>query len=361
MLRTDLTTVVLTGLLLVACGGDDGPSTTGSSDAGTSDDTSGGTDDATTGASDATDATTDATDATTNATTDDVTATETGSACDACSPDATCVGGQLCECNDGFSGDGFTCADVDECESGQNTCDADATCENTPGSYTCACNDGYKGNGMSCKDIDECGEGSDDCDVNASCTNNDGGYSCECDEGFTGDGFTCNGSKEFGEVCEEGSECASGLCLIDTQCTVECSIAQSANDCRDQGYYGLCIIAGDDLFVCAGDIKTGADKDDAIVGSGDTLTRQFQSVTDMDIFLVEVPPGMYQMYAEPDPDDDIAVIFYNIDGSLLAQQDKFGPGQIEGANVTAAGDPLYAIVANVGNSNGSYKFVVEAL
>ena len=52
---------------------------------------------------------------------------------------------------------------------------------------------------------------------------------------------------------------------------------------------------------------------------------------------------------------------YNLDGSLLAQQDEGGVGVIEGANVDANGQPLYALVVNVGNSNGSYKFVVEAL
>ena len=31
------------------------------------------------------------------------------------------------------------------------------------------------------------------------------------------------------------------------------------------------------------------------------------------------------------------------------------PGEIEGSQVTAGGDPLYAVVLNVGNSNGSAK------
>ena len=346
--RHIITTITLACSLLLACG-DDGPSTTGGTE------TNAETTDA------GTEATTAGSDATESSTTDDLTITDTAAACDACSPDATCVGGETCECNDGFSGDGLTCVDIDECASGQNSCDADATCENQPGTYTCACNPGYKGNGMSCKDIDECGEGSDDCDQNATCTNTDGGFTCACDEGFTGDGKTCNGSKEFGEVCEEGFECMSGLCLVDAQCTVECSIAQSANDCRDQGYYGLCVISGDNLFVCAGDLETGLDQDDAIVGAGDSLTRQFQTTTDLDVFLVEVPAGAYQIYAEPDPDDDIAVIFYNLDGSLLAQQDEGGVGVIEGANVDANGQPLYALVVNVGNSNGSYKFNIDPL
>lgn len=356
MKRSNLTSAALSGLLalgLAACSGDDGVGTTatagettGSTSNGTSDSTSGSTSDSTSGS------------------TSDGTGSSSGAdACGgACDGNASCNAG-TCECDDGFEGDGMSCTDIDECATGKNTCDADATCTNTDGDYTCACNDGYKGNGMSCKDVDECSEGTDECSPNASCTNNDGGYACECNEGFEGDGFTCSGGKEFGEVCEGGDECNSGLCLQGQQCTVECSIDQSANDCRDQGYYGLCIFIGDDNypFVCAGDIKTGADKDDAILAGGDSITRQFQSIDDVDIHLIKVPAGKYNMYATPDPDDDIAVAFYNIDGSLVANNNSGGAGEIEGSQVTSGGDPLYAVVVNVGNSNGSYKFNVDVL
>ena len=82
---------------------------------------------------------------------------------------------------------------------------------------------------------------------------------------------------------------------------------------------------------------------------------------DVDVHLIKVPAGKYNMYATPDPDDDIAVVFYNIDGSLLAENNSGGAGEIEGSQVTAGGDPLYAVVLNVGNSNGSYKFNVDPL
>ena len=38
-----------------------------------------------------------------------------------------------------------------------------------------------------------------------------------------------------------------------------------------------------------------------------------------------------------------------------------GPGDIEGVNAMTGGDPLYIVVANVGNSNGSYNLIVNKL
>ncbi len=39
--------------------------------------------------------------------------------------------------------------DVNECDF--SPCDADGFCEDTEGSFMCACNNGYSGNGFSCQ------------------------------------------------------------------------------------------------------------------------------------------------------------------------------------------------------------------
>ena len=99
---------------------------------------------------------------------------------DNCSSDGTCTntaGSFTCACNSGFSGDGVTCTDDDECTLGTHNCDALATCTNASGSFTCACPTGYddtNSDGTLCTDQDECTLGTHNCDANAACTNEAG-------------------------------------------------------------------------------------------------------------------------------------------------------------------------------------------
>ena len=113
----------------------------------------------------------------------------------------------MCICKSGYSGDGFSCTseyiipmgnmgifllqsfiDIDECSTG-GVCDENAECVDTAGSYECTCSSGYTGDGHTCLDIDECL--SDPCDENATCTNNNGSFSCHCHIGFVGNGKRC--------------------------------------------------------------------------------------------------------------------------------------------------------------------------
>ena len=80
--------------------------------------------------------------------------------------------------------------DIDECSTG-DVCDENAECVDTAGSYECTCSSGYTGDGHTCLDVDECW--SDPCDENATCTNNNGSFSCHCHTGFTGNGILCRG------------------------------------------------------------------------------------------------------------------------------------------------------------------------
>ena len=113
--------------------------------------------------------------------------------------------------------------DIDECATNPNLCHTNAACDNTAGSYVCQCNEGFTGDGMNCSgeilymctgrhvcvyvvyvrvrynvflythlDIDECSM--DVCHVNATCSNTAGSYECTCLSGFSGDGLTCTGS-----------------------------------------------------------------------------------------------------------------------------------------------------------------------
>ena len=45
-----------------------------------------------------------------------------------------------------------------------HNCHPQSSCKNTDGSFICTCNDGLTGNGANCQDIDECSEWLHDCD-----------------------------------------------------------------------------------------------------------------------------------------------------------------------------------------------------
>lgn len=82
---------------------------------------------------------------------------------------------------------------VDECALDSDDCGANAACTDLPDGFSCACNDGYTGDGATCADIDECSVETHDCDANAICTNTPGSYACACAcrSGFSGDGTSC--------------------------------------------------------------------------------------------------------------------------------------------------------------------------
>jgi hypothetical protein len=343
----------LLALAFTACGGSDN-----TTPATTADDTTGAP--MTTGEPVTTGEPTTSGDGTTTDTPDPTTSgTSMGvDPCDSCDANASCDG-EACVCDEGYEGDGTSCTDIDEC-AGDNECAVDATCSNTPGDYDCTCNVGYKGNGETCTDVDECTEDLDTCSNNADCANQDGSFKCTCKEGFTGDGMTCNGSKQFGDSCTAGEDCASGMCLAGEfdMCTVACSQAV-ANDCGAQGVTGLCVAVSVDMFWCAGDLTFGVDQDDEVMMSGDKVTRQFQSKTDADLFLVNIAvAGDYLIIATPDPDDDIQLDFYNADATELGTVNMLGIGEAESGVVTTQPGAFFVVARNIGNSNGGYTIEV---
>jgi hypothetical protein len=60
--------------------------------------------------------------------------------------------GRTCgACPSGYTGDGISCTDNNECTNGTHNCSANATCSNMPaGSFTCTCNPGFMGDGVTC-------------------------------------------------------------------------------------------------------------------------------------------------------------------------------------------------------------------
>ena len=94
------------------------------------------------------------------------------------------AGGYQCICDPGYTSIGRLCMgkpgilmcvlifiliystpDVNECRIGTHSCDENARCINTPGSYQCECNTGFTGDGFTCRAQEqsqeplECGPG----------------------------------------------------------------------------------------------------------------------------------------------------------------------------------------------------------
>lgn len=114
-------------------------------------------------------------------------------------------------------------SDIDECSHTEPPCDSHAICTDTSGSFICQCVQGFSGNGTICEggvyfviptslatyvftssfcpciDVDECsGTGLNMCSVeNGTCVNTVGSYTCHCNSGYTGDGYMCTGTYNY--------------------------------------------------------------------------------------------------------------------------------------------------------------------
>ena len=139
-------------------------------------------------------------------------------------PDADQDGvGDACDCPEGYTGNGGTCDDIDECAGATSACAAHKLCTNTPGSFECsACVAGYTDDGADgCSDIDECQTGADTCSPLVTCGNTDGSYQCgACPPGFSGDGHTCD---DIDECATHTAQCPAYATCVNVVGTYQCT------------------------------------------------------------------------------------------------------------------------------------------
>ncbi|XP_069122184.1 cubilin-like [Argopecten irradians] len=171
------------------------------------------------------------------------------------------------QCPTGYSGNGFTCADINECVNNNGGCSLSprVDCINTRGSRTCGpCPSGYVGNGESCNWVGVCNSNNGGCHPQASCQESPGVLTCTCPPGYVGNGIGTNGCVSQGPVtgpcgsnpCRNGAACQTNgdtfLCVCipgyeGNQCETnsnECASnpCQNGGTCTDQvnGYLCQC-------------------------------------------------------------------------------------------------------------------------
>jgi hypothetical protein len=189
-----------------------------------------------------------------------------------CDPDADCTdvdGSYTCKCKDGFVGGGYAtddqekkriagCEDVDECVKGTFSCPTNTYCVNTRGGYRCDCSKGYTYDGKSCTDINECSLTGTDavCHGDADCTNTNGSYTCKCKAGFSGGGYATGdkaGCADIDECANKTASCPANTYCVNTRASYRCDCSKGytydGKSCTD---INECSLTGTDA-VCHGD------------------------------------------------------------------------------------------------------------
>ena len=146
-------------------------------------------------------------------------------------------GSYICQCLDGYTGDGRArCSNIDECSLGSHGCSTNASCADIAGSYTCTCGNGLSGSGRGengCYNIDECVLGSHTCPANGKCVDNFGSYECQCRKGYMENGTECvniNECLSMSHFCRNNTDCVDN----DGSFRCQCHRGYAGNNlCRD--------------------------------------------------------------------------------------------------------------------------------
>ena len=151
-----------------------------------------------------------------------------------CEEDPDHSDGYRCPCKDGFRGNGKkVCYDINECLDKSHNCDRQkGICLNKKGTFDCSCDFGYTGDGYSCEDIDECQNKESTCPTDSTCLNTDGSYFCKCTRQACGEFGTCHNDNKGKAYCkcDVFYKYYDGTCVADNKCSQDpCG---AAGDCQ---------------------------------------------------------------------------------------------------------------------------------
>lgn len=137
-----------------------------------------------------------------------------------------------CMCNEGYTGSGLNCTDVNECAS--SPCPKPGICANNPGSFHCICPVGYAFDSVgTCQDVNECIQPTV-CMVNTTCTNMDGSFLCACLPGYINQGSACM-IDPIPSMEPRSSPCSTNPCHLHASCMANST--RYTCEC-DAGYVG---------------------------------------------------------------------------------------------------------------------------
>ncbi|CAI4221248.1 unnamed protein product [Auanema sp. JU1783] len=152
-----------------------------------------------------------------------------------CDTNAQCIDNK-CICKSGWTGDGESCHDIDECRIASTCPQKNTRCVNVPGSYQCNCLHGYIYKNGQCNDINECDHSPCGNDEAMQCVNLQGSYRCQCQDGFLGNSTL--GCLDINE-CEESNACGDHAICSNTKGGYECECEEGyeriseTGGCRD--------------------------------------------------------------------------------------------------------------------------------
>ncbi|XP_055377129.1 cubilin homolog [Condylostylus longicornis] len=169
-----------------------------------------------------------------------------------------------CLCDQGWKKHEVTGActvDINECEADINPCHS--TCINVPGKFYCGpCPNGFSGNGFVCSDINECDINNGGCSQLAKCVNTFGSFHCGmCPPGYYGDGRTC-------ELSETNSCDSLGYCSPHANCRIISGVPICTCKIGYEGNGQICIATIPESNPCASNPCAPNERCERLLNSG---------------------------------------------------------------------------------------------